>query len=88
MAQAAVVSLNQRFVVEPTWVNGPPEAVPRSTRYSVAPDTADQVLTLLRERTKAVDAIGILVTHSRHAAATADRTYVLGREGMRVHGRG
>jgi putative ABC transport system ATP-binding protein len=37
------------------------------------PDTADTVLNLLARTIKAQGAAGILVTHSVHAAATADR---------------
>ena len=40
-------------------------------------DSADGVLQLLRERVKAHRSIGILVTHSSAAAATADRIYRL-----------
>ena len=40
-------------------------------------DSADVVLRLLRERVKAQRSIGILVTHSSAAAATADRIYRL-----------
>jgi len=40
-------------------------------------ESADDVLQLLRERIKAQRSIGILVTHSSAAAATADRIYRL-----------
>jgi putative ABC transport system ATP-binding protein len=40
-------------------------------------ESADGVLQLLREQIKAQRSIGILVTHSSAAAATADRTYRL-----------
>lgn len=40
-------------------------------------ESADVVLRLLRERIKAQNSIGILVTHSTTAAATADRIYRL-----------
>lgn len=40
-------------------------------------ESADVVLRLLRERIKAQNSIGILVTHSATAAATADRIYRL-----------
>jgi putative ABC transport system ATP-binding protein len=39
--------------------------------------TAHQVLTLLREQVRSCNSIGILVTHSRTAAAAADRSYLL-----------
>lgn len=43
---------------------------------------AQDVLLLLREQVKAGGGAGILVTHSRLAAATADRVYVLGADGL------
>ena len=44
---------------------------------------AGQVLRLLREQIKTHGAAGILVTHSRVAAETADRVLVLGASGLR-----
>ena len=41
------------------------------------------MLELLRARIKAANAAGILVTHSRAAAATADRVLILGADGLR-----
>ncbi|HSO07345.1 MAG TPA: ABC transporter ATP-binding protein [Pelomicrobium sp.] len=46
------------------------------------PDSAAQVLALLREQLKRDGAAGILVTHSAAAAATTDRTYLLTRDGL------
>ncbi len=46
------------------------------------PDTARHVLELLRERIKDGVTAGILVTHSRTAAQTADRILVLARNGL------
>ncbi len=47
------------------------------------PESAKDVLALLRECVKAEGAAGILVTHSSAAAKTADRTYVLTQKGLR-----
>jgi len=47
------------------------------------PESAKDVLALLRECVKAEGAAGILVTHSSAAAGTADRTYVLTQNGLR-----
>jgi len=47
------------------------------------PDSADQVLALLRDQIKTRQAAGILVTHSRHAASSADRVLMLGPDGLR-----
>ena len=47
------------------------------------PESAKDVLALLRECVKGEGAAGILVTHSSAAAKTADRTYVLTQNGLR-----
>ena len=47
------------------------------------PDSARQVLELLRNQIKQNNAAGILVTHSRTAADTTDRAYVLTAAGIR-----
>jgi putative ABC transport system ATP-binding protein len=47
------------------------------------PESAAEVLALLRECVKGEGAAGILVTHSSAAARTADRTYVLTQKGLR-----
>jgi putative ABC transport system ATP-binding protein len=44
--------------------------------------SAEQVLRLLREQVKGHDAAAIMVTHSRAAAAAADRAYVLTGAGL------
>jgi putative ABC transport system ATP-binding protein len=46
-------------------------------------ESAGQVLRLLREQVAGGAGAGILVTHSAAAAASADRVYVLGPEGLR-----
>lgn len=47
------------------------------------PATAQGVLDLLRDEIRANGATAILVTHSQHAAASADRTLALGADGLR-----
>jgi len=47
------------------------------------PESAKDVLALLRECVKSEGAAGILVTHSSAAARTADRIYVLTQKGLR-----
>jgi putative ABC transport system ATP-binding protein len=47
-------------------------------------DTARHVLTLLRNQLRTTGASGILVTHSATAAATADRIYQLGAQGLQL----
>ena len=46
------------------------------------PTSAAQVLALLRDQVKQGNAAGILVSHSPAAAATTDRIYVLGADGL------
>jgi putative ABC transport system ATP-binding protein len=46
------------------------------------PESAKEVLALLRECVKGEGAAGIIVTHSTAAAKTADRTYVLTQSGL------
>ena len=48
--------------------------------------SAAQVLALLRDQAKRLEAAAILVTHSSAAAAQADRIYVLSAEGLARHG--
>jgi len=47
------------------------------------PESAAQVLALLREQVRRGASAGILVTHSATAAATAERVYVLSSDGLR-----
>jgi putative ABC transport system ATP-binding protein len=46
------------------------------------PDTARDVLALLRDELKQNGGAGIIVTHSPLAAASADRTLLLTRSGL------
>jgi putative ABC transport system ATP-binding protein len=50
------------------------------------PESAGEVLALLRQCVKEEGAAGILVTHSAAAAKTADRTYVLTQDGLKAQG--
>jgi putative ABC transport system ATP-binding protein len=50
--------------------------------------TAAQTLAVLRAQVKANAGSGILITHSRSAAETADRILVLDSEGLRAPGQG
>lgn len=47
------------------------------------PDTAHEVLTLLRQEIKANGASAIMVTHSAAAAASADRILIMSADGLR-----
>jgi len=73
----------QRVAIARALVHDPALVLADEPTGNLDPDTARQVLALLREQVKARGAAGILVTHSRVAAATADRALVLTRDGLR-----
>ena len=75
----------QRVAIARALVHEPALVLADEPTGNLDPDTASQVLALLREQVKARHAAGILVTHSRVAAATADRILVLTREGLYPH---
>jgi putative ABC transport system ATP-binding protein len=74
----------QRVAIARALVHRPALVLADEPTGNLDPDSAAQVLALLRERIKAADAAGILVTHSHAAAATADRTLVLAGDGLRA----
>jgi len=74
----------QRVAIARALVHDPALVLADEPTGNLDPDTALQVLALLRDQVKARHAAGILVTHSRIAAATADRVLVLTREGLRA----
>jgi len=73
----------QRVAIARALVHGPRLVLADEPTGNLDPDTAGAVLALLRDEVKARGAAGILVTHSHAAAATADRIYVLARDGLR-----
>lgn len=74
----------QRVALARALVHRPKLLLADEPTGNLDPDSATQVLALLRESVKTRGAAGILVTHSRAAAATADRVYVLTRDGLRL----
>jgi putative ABC transport system ATP-binding protein len=74
----------QRVALARALVHEPALLLADEPTGNLDPDGATRVLALLRESIKDRNAAGILVTHSRAAAATADRVYVLTRDGLRL----
>ncbi|MEO6409397.1 MAG: ABC transporter ATP-binding protein [Burkholderiaceae bacterium] len=73
----------QRVAIARALVHRPRLVLADEPTGNLDPDSAHQVLRLLRECIKSFDAAGILVTHSRIAADTTDRILLLTRDGLR-----
>jgi putative ABC transport system ATP-binding protein len=73
----------QRVAIARALVHSPKLVLADEPTGNLDPDSAAQVLALLRDQVKANDAAGILVTHSQAAAQTADRVYLLTADGLR-----
>jgi len=73
----------QRVAIARALIHGPGLVLADEPTGNLDPDTAGQVLQLLRDQVKANGAAGILVTHSRTAAETADRILLLTPAGLR-----
>jgi len=76
----------QRAAIARALVHRPQLLLADEPTGNLDPDSAAQVLALLREQVKTRNAACILVTHSHAAAATADRIVVLGAQGLREGG--
>jgi putative ABC transport system ATP-binding protein len=74
----------QRIAVARALVHRPALVLADEPTGNLDPDTADAVLQLLARTIKAQGAAGILVTHSMHAAATADRVLRLDHGRLRA----
>jgi len=72
----------QRVAIARALVHRPQLILADEPTGNLDPDTAHEVLTLLRDEIKANNATAIIVTHSPAAAATADRVLILTREGL------
>jgi len=76
----------QRVAIARALVHSPTLLLADEPTGTLDPDSAAQVLALLREQVKSRNAACILVTHSQAAAATADRIVVLTAQGLREAG--
>jgi putative ABC transport system ATP-binding protein len=72
----------QRVAIARALVHGPALVLADEPTGNLDPDTAAQVIALLRDTLRASGATGVLVTHSRAAAASADRALLLTRDGF------
>ncbi len=72
----------QRVAIARALVHRPALLLADEPTGNLDPETADGVLALLREEIRQTGATAILVTHSAHAAATADRVLELTRDGL------
>ena len=72
----------QRVAIARALVHRPKLLLADEPTGNLDPDTAHEVLLLLRKEIKDNGASGIIVTHSQAAAATADRVLVLTRNGL------
>jgi len=73
----------QRVAIARALVHKPRLVFADEPTGNLDPETAKDVLALLRECVKAEGTAGILVTHSTAAAKTADRTYLLTQSELR-----
>jgi putative ABC transport system ATP-binding protein len=73
----------QRVAIARALVHRPRLLLADEPTGNLDPRTAAQTLSLLRSQVKANAGAGILITHSRTAAATADRILVLDAGGLK-----
>ena len=76
----------QRVAIARALVHRPKLLLADEPTGNLDPESAAQVLALLRVQVKARQAACILVTHSQAAAATADRIVILTAQGLREAG--
>ncbi|MBE0622201.1 MAG: ABC transporter ATP-binding protein [Burkholderiales bacterium] len=74
----------QRVAIARALVHSPKLLLADEPTGNLDPESAAQVLALLRAQVKTRNAACILVTHSQAAAATADRIMILTAQGLRV----
>jgi putative ABC transport system ATP-binding protein len=73
----------QRVAIARALVHRPPLLLADEPTGNLDPDTATDILRLLKSEIRSSGAAAIIVTHSPLAAASADRVLVLTRDGLR-----
>ncbi len=73
----------QRVAIARALVHRPRLLLADEPTGNLDPDTADEILALLKSEVRASQSSAIIVTHSPVAAATADRILMLARDGLR-----
>jgi putative ABC transport system ATP-binding protein len=76
----------QRVAIARALVHRPKLILADEPTGNLDPDTAQDILRLMRGEIKANHASGIMVTHSHAAAATADRVLILAKDGLHPSG--
>jgi len=77
----------QRIAIARALVHQPRLVLADEPTGNLDPRSAAQILELLREQIKANAGAGLLITHSRAAAETADRILVLSAQGLKPESR-
>ena len=72
----------QRVAIARALVHGPALVLADEPTGNLDPQTARQIVTLLRDTVRAGGAAAVLATHSRAVAASADRVLRLARDGL------
>ncbi len=72
----------QRVAIARALIHHPKLVLADEPTGNLDPDTAHEVLMLMRDEIKTNGASGIIVTHSKAAAAMADRVLILTKEGL------
>jgi putative ABC transport system ATP-binding protein len=72
----------QRVAIARALVHRPKLILADEPTGNLDPETAHEILMLMRKEIKANGASAIIVTHSRAAAATADRVLMLAKDGL------
>jgi putative ABC transport system ATP-binding protein len=72
----------QRIAIARALIHQPRLLLADEPTGNLDPRSAAQILELLRTQLKATSAAGLLITHSRAAAETADRILILDASGL------